>query len=264
MINPRSRDAKASSTRSRSVRGRAALLQPHYRRHHVTAQQIGCAPSRSTTGQDPWGWSDCSTSSRLTFHLCDSDQVAARTVEYRGNDSPKVCWRLYESRTSRHEMVVFSFDIVDREGGPGDTVLHQHPLGRTGRGMGIGLEQQLRPLRSLLGYDGGSRHVLPARCCASTGSRRWLATGRHRTNGASISLAPHADQPCSRRAQLRVPVGWTNRYRPLPPACRPGGAERTKAAESALSGRRARRLVKAAQRRRGCCPSSDATPASAG
>ena len=43
--------------------------------------------------------------------------------------------------------------------------------------------------------------------------------------------------------QLRVPVGWTNRYRPLPSACLPGGAERTKAAESAFSGWRPRRLV---------------------
>ena len=38
-------------------------------------------------------------------------------------------------------------------------------------------------------------------------------------------------------------VGWTNRYSPLPSACLPGGAERTKAAESALSGWRPRRLV---------------------
>ena len=48
----------------------------------------------------------------------------------------------------------------------------------------------------------------------------------------------------SRWTQLRVPVGWTNRYKPFPSAWRPGGAERTKAAESALSGWRPRRLVR--------------------
>ncbi len=48
----------------------------------------------------------------------------------------------------------------------------------------------------------------------------------------------------SRWTQLRVPVGWTKRYNPLPSACRPGGADRTKAAVSALSGWRPRRLVR--------------------
>ena len=67
----------------------------------------------------------CSRSSRLTFLLCDLDQVAARIVEYRGNDSPEICWRLHESHTSCHETLVFGFDVVDREGGPGDTVLHK-------------------------------------------------------------------------------------------------------------------------------------------
>ena len=79
----------------------------------------GCAPSGSATGHDPWGWCDCSRSSRLTFLLCDLDQVAARIVEYRGNDRPEVCWRLYESHTSCRETLVFGFDVVDREGGPG-------------------------------------------------------------------------------------------------------------------------------------------------
>ena len=36
--------------------------------------------------------------------------------------------------------------------------------------------------------------------------------------------------------QFRVTVGWTKRCKPLPSACRPGGAVRTKAAERALSG----------------------------
>ncbi len=113
----------------------------------------GRAPSRSATGHDPWGWCDCSRSSRLTFLLCDLDQVAARIVEYRGNDRPEVCWRLYESHTSCRETLVFGFDVVDREGGTGDTVLHKRPLERTDRGMVIRLKQQLHPLRSFLGYN---------------------------------------------------------------------------------------------------------------
>ena len=73
------------------------------------------------------------------------------------------------------------------------------------------------------------------------------ASSRALASGTSVA----APSPSSRRrprmtsrwTQLRVPVGWTNRYKPLPSACRPGGAERTKAAESALSGWRPRRLV---------------------
>ena len=47
----------------------------------------------------------------------------------------------------------------------------------------------------------------------------------------------------SRWFQLQLLVGWTKTYMPLPPACRPGGAVRTKATESALSGWGPRRLV---------------------
>ena len=73
------------------------------------------------------------------------------------------------------------------------------------------------------------------------------ACSRALASGTSVA----APSPSSRRrprmtsrwTQLRVPVGWTNRYSPLPSAWRPGGAERTKAAERALSGWRPRRLV---------------------
>ena len=73
------------------------------------------------------------------------------------------------------------------------------------------------------------------------------ACSRALASGTSVA----APSPSSRRrprmtsrwTQLRVPVGWTNRYKPLPSAWRPGGAERTKAADSALSGWRPRRLV---------------------
>ena len=66
------------------------------------------------------------------------------------------------------------------------------------------------------------------------------ACSRALASGTSVA----APSPSSRRrprmtsrwTQLRVPVGWTNRYRPFPSAWRPGGAERTKAAESAFVG----------------------------
>ena len=89
----------------------------------------------------------------MTFFLYDLDQVAARIVEHRSNDSPEVCWRLYESHTSGCETLMFGFDVVDREGSTGDTVLHKRPLERTDRGMLIRLKQQFRPLWSFLGYN---------------------------------------------------------------------------------------------------------------
>ena len=82
------------------------------------------------------GWCACSRSLRLGFLLLDLDQVSTRIVEYRGDDWPEVCWRLYESHTFCHETLVFGLHVVDREGGTGDPVLHNRLQERTDRGDG--------------------------------------------------------------------------------------------------------------------------------
>lgn len=75
-----------------------------------------------------------------------------------------------------------------------------------------------------------------ARTCS-----RALASGT--SVAAPSPSSRHRSLMTSRWTQLRVPVGLTNRYSPLPSAWRPGGAEPTKVAERALSGWRPRGLV---------------------
>ncbi len=71
-----------------------------------------------------------------------------------------------------------------------------------------------------------------------------LRLARASSRASARVTSPAAPSPSSRRrlrrtsrwTQLRVPVGRTNKYRPFPCPWRPSVAERTKAAESALSG----------------------------
>ena len=76
---------------------------------------------------------------------------------------------------------------------------------------------------------------------AARNQRRPVRRAAGRLAGAS---ALDRGRAACREAVERVRALYGRaRYRPLPSACLPGGAERTKAAESALSGWRPRRLV---------------------
>ena len=66
------------------------------------------------------------------------------------------------------------------------------------------------------------------------------ACSRALTSGTSVSAPSQSSRRrprmTSRWTQLRVPLGWTNRYKLLPSTCLPRCGERTRVAERALSG----------------------------
>ena len=143
---------------------------------------------------------------------------------------------------------MFGFDVVDREGGPGNTVLHERPLERTRRGMGIGLEHQLRPLRSFLGYNGDPGVLSQGNVVLQLEAERFRVEAKRLLlvvyQDAGQVLAPRANQPgglqdvqmlrkrlprgvdvrrrahpflesvASRlRTQLELTMGWAHQYR---------------------------------------------------
>ena len=138
-------------------------------------------------------------------------------------------------------------------------VLRREPdLRRPGGRQHEELERQhdgrLPGLRLPHRLDGRGHVLLSVRRFSERGSppeRANLRLARACSRASASGTSAAAPSPSSRRrprttsrwTQLRVPGGWTNRYRPLPSAWRPGGAERTNAAERALSGWRPRRLA---------------------
>ena len=92
-------------------------------------------------------------SSRLFFLRHNLNQVAAGIVEGGDHNAPGIRWRLYETHTLCHEPLVFGFDVVDREGGPWDAIVHKGLLERSHRGMDVRFERQLRPIRIFFGYQ---------------------------------------------------------------------------------------------------------------
>ena len=66
-------------------------------------------------------------SSRLIFLFHDLNQVAACIVEGGDNNTPGIGGRLYEPHAFRHETLVFSRDVVDRDGRQARAQAPSHP-----------------------------------------------------------------------------------------------------------------------------------------